>query len=66
MQMPFHSLNFNASWTFAGHLTVSAGLKNILDSSMRFRQDIPQTSSTVEVEGWKEGRGFSVGIKWNL
>lgn len=66
MQMPFHSLDFNASWAFDSHLSVSLSLKNILDSSASFRQEIPQTGEVVDIEGWSIGRGFSIGLKWNM
>lgn len=66
MQMPFHSLDFNAGWTFRSNITLSVAVLNILDSSMRLRQEIPQTGKTVDVEGWKEGMGFLLGLSWKL
>ncbi|MGN1234007.1 MAG: TonB-dependent receptor domain-containing protein [Candidatus Cryptobacteroides sp.] len=66
MQMPFHSMDFNAGWTFVSNISVSVGLSNILNSGMRLRQDIPQTGQRVEVEGWKEGIGCIIGLSWKL
>ncbi|MGM9769023.1 MAG: carboxypeptidase-like regulatory domain-containing protein [Candidatus Cryptobacteroides sp.] len=65
-QMPFHSLDFNAVWSFNTRLSLNLGFKNILCSKTRFRQDVPQTGETVDIEGWDEGAGFSIGINWKL
>ena len=65
-QMPFHSLDFNCSFAFNTNLSLTLSLSNILDSRDRFKQDIPQTGEIVDVEGWRSGRGFSLGIKWIL
>jgi len=65
-QMPFHSLDFNASLKIKGKLNFSLGLKNILNSSVRFVQEIPNAGRTVEVEGWKLGRGISMGVSYDF
>lgn len=65
-QMPFHSLDFNCSFAFNTNLSLTLYLSNILDSRDSFKQDIPQTGEIVDVEGWRSGRGFSLGIKWIL
>ena len=66
IQMPFHSLDFNAGWTFDSGISLRIGLSNLLNSGMLLRQDIPQTGQQVYVEGWNEGRGFSVAVSWKL
>lgn len=65
-QMPFHSLDFNANFKLNGHLNFSLGLKNMLNSSVRFIQEIPNAGRTVEVEGWKLGRGISMGVSYDF
>lgn len=65
-QMPFHSLDFAAGYDISRHLSVKLGLKNLLDSAVRFRQDIPNADKTVDVESWKVGTGFELGITWSL
>lgn len=65
-QMPFHSLDFNAVWSFAKAWSLNFGFKNILDSRTIFRQDIPSTGQTVDIEGWREGTGFVIGINWKI
>ena len=66
IQMPFHSLDFNAVWSFSERWSLNVGLRNILCSRTLFRQDIPSTGQTVDIEGWNEGSGFSLGISWKL
>lgn len=65
-QMPFHSLDFNAVWSFNKKLSLNIGFKNMLFSKTRYRQEIPQTGQTVEIEGWNEGAGFSIGLNWKI
>lgn len=65
-QMPFHSLDFNAVWSFTERWSLNLSLRNILCSKTLLRQDIPMTGETVDIEGWNEGAGFSLGISWKL
>lgn len=65
-QMPFHTLDFNASYRFHRQWSVSLGFKNILDQTARYRQDIPNAGRTVDVEAWHVGPGFEVGINYTL
>ena len=65
-QMPVHTLDFNGAYSFNEHLSVKFAFKNLLDSTIRFTQDIPDAGRTVEVEQWKIGTGFEIGISWSL
>ena len=65
-QMPVHTLDFNGSYSFNEHLSLKFAFKNLLDSTIRFTQDIPSAGRTVEVEQWKTGTGFEIGISWSL
>ena len=65
-QMPFHSLDFSGSYKFNKYLTISLGLKNMLNSSVRFTQEIPNAGRTVDVEGWRLGTGISVGASYTF
>lgn len=65
-QQPLHELNFNASWPLLRNLSASLQLGNMLDVPVRFTQDVPSTGQNVDIEGWRLGRSFKLGIKWNL
>ena len=65
-QMPVHTLDFNGSYSFNEHFSLKFAFKNLLDSTIRFTQDIPSAGRTVEVEQWKVGTGFELGISWSL
>ncbi len=65
-QMPFHSLDFSGSYKFNKHLALSLGLKNLLNSSVRFTQEIPNAGRSVDVEGWKLGTGISLGASYTF
>ena len=65
-QMPVHTIDFNGSYSFNEHFSLKFAFKNLLDSTIRFTQDIPSAGRTVEVEQWKVGTGFELGISWSL
>ena len=65
-QMPVHTLDFAGSYRFNEHFAVSLSFKNMLDSTIRFRQDIPNAGRTVEVEQWRVGPGFEIGFSYSL
>lgn len=65
-QMPFHSLDFSGSFSFNSHLKLSLSLKNMLNSSVRFTQEIPNAGRTVDVEGWKLGTGIKAGVSYSF
>ena len=65
-QMPVHTLDFNGAYSFNEHLFLKFAFKNLLDNTIRFTQDIPNAGRTVEVEQWKVGTGFEIGISWSL
>ena len=65
-QLPVHTLDFAGSYSFNGHFSIKLAFKNLLDSTIRFRQDIPNAGRTVNVEQWKLGSGFEIGISYSL
>ena len=65
-QMPLHTLDFAASYDINTHFSLKLSFSNMLNSTVRFRQDIPNADRTVDVEQWKLGTGFSLGVTWNL
>ena len=65
-QRPFHSLDFNFAYSFDGHFSLNFSLTNILDSAVHLVQDIPNADRTVDVEKWRIGRGFGIGISYSL
>ena len=65
-QMPLHTLDFAATYKINRHFSVKMAFNNMLNSTVRFRQDIPNAGRMVEVEQWRIGTGFEVGISWSL
>ena len=65
-QMPVHTLDFTGSYSFDEHFSLKFAFKNLLDTTIRFTQDIPNAGRTVEVEQWKVGTGFEIGISYSL
>lgn len=65
-QRPFHSLDFNCTYKINGNLSLNLSFRNLLDSSVRLVQDIPNAGRTVDVETWGLGRGIELGLKYNI
>ena len=65
-QQALHTLDFNANMRFNTHWSVKFQVKNLLNSDVIFRQEIPQRGITEEVERFKEGVGVSVGVTYAL
>ena len=65
-QMPVHTLDFAGSYRFNEHFSVRLTFRNMLDSTIKFKQEIPDADRTVDVEQWRVGPGFEIGISYSL
>ena len=65
-QMPLNTLDFVATYNIDKHFSVKMAFNNMLDSTIRFKQEIPNAGRTVDVEQWRIGAGFEIGISYSL
>ena len=65
-QMPVHTMNFNASYSFNTHFSVNLQVKDLLNRAMVFKQEVPMTGDEVVVEEYKEGTNFEVGFSYKF
>ena len=65
-QMPLSTLDFVATYNIDEHFSVRLSFDNMLDSTIRFKQEIPNANRTVDVEQWRIGTGFGIGISYKL
>ena len=65
-QMPVHTLDFAGSYRFNERFSVRLAFRNMLDSTIKFKQEIPDADRTVDVEQWRVGPGFEIGISYSL
>lgn len=61
-QQPVHTLNFSAGYRFSPRADVKVQLTDLLNRAMVFEQEVPQTGGSVEVERYKYGAGFRIGL----
>ena len=61
-----HTLNFNASYQFNRHWSVKLQASDLLGQDIVFRQEIPLTGQTVEVERHRYGQCLEIGVKFKL
>ena len=65
-QQAVHTLNFNASYRMNKHWSMKLQVNDILGNDMVFVQDVPATGAKVEVERYKHGPNFEIGISYKL
>ena len=65
-QQTLHTLDFVASYALNKHLSFSLQMDNLLNSAIRFKQEIPETGEKVEVESFKPGPGGKIGITYKF
>ncbi len=65
-QMAVHTLNFNAGYSFNRHFSARLQVSDLLNRAIVFKQEVPKTGEYVEVERFKEGTAFEVGISYNF
>ena len=65
-QLPVHTLNLAASYQINSRLSVKLQIDDILNRDVVFEQEVPSLDRNVEVERFKNGAGFEIGISYNL
>lgn len=65
-QQAVHTLNFNASFHMNKHWSMKLQVNDILGNDMVFVQDVPATGAKVEVERYKHGANFEIGVSYKL
>ena len=66
IQQPLHSLDFNCVYNINKHFAINISMVNLLDSTVKMVQEVPNADKTVDVERWKLGRGFEIGVSYSL
>ena len=61
-QRPVHTLNFSAAYRFSARAELKMQLTDLLNRALVFEQEVPQTNRTVEVERYRRGTGFEIGL----
>ena len=65
-QRAVHTLNFNAGYRINKHWSMKLQVNDMLGNDMVFVQDVPTTGAKVEVERYKHGPNFEIGITYKL
>lgn len=66
VQKAVHTLDFVGSYDFNNHWSVKAQLKDLLNTTVRFEQEIPSTGIKKEVEAYKAGMSVQIGVTYKL
>ena len=65
-QQPVHTLNFAGSFKFSEKVAVKLQVNDLLNQPVIFKQEVPSTGEKVEVERFKRGSSFEIGITLSL
>lgn len=65
-QQALHTLNFSAGYTLNKHFSLKLQVNDLLNSSVVFKQDVSITGQKVEVERYKKGSNFEIGVSYKL
>lgn len=65
-QQTVHTMNFTAGYAINNRLSVNLWVVDLLNRNIVFKQDVPSTHETIEVERYKEGTRFEVGFSYTL
>ena len=57
-QQTLHTMDFIASYAINKHLSLRLQMKDLLNSTIRFKQELPATGQKVEVESFRPGTRF--------
>lgn len=65
-QQPVHTMNLVGSFKCSEKVALKLQVNDLLNQPVVFKQEVPSTGEKVEVERFKKGSSFEIGITYNL
>ena len=65
-QQTLHTMDFIASYAINKHLSLRLQMKDLLNSTIRFKQELPTTGQKVEVESFRPGTNAEIGVSYRF
>ena len=65
-QQTLHTMDFIASYAINKHLNLRLQMKDLLNSTIRFKQELPATGQKVEVESFRPGTNAEIGVSYRF
>lgn len=65
-QQAVHTLNFTAAYQFSERWKLNLKIDDLLNRAVVFKQEVPRTGEDIEVERYKKGTSFEVGVSFSL
>lgn len=65
-QQTLHTMDFIASYAINKHLSLRLQMKDLLNSTIRFKQELPATGQKVEVESFRLGTSAEIGVSYRF
>ena len=65
-QLPLHTLDFVGSYALGARWDFKLTVKDLLDSKVRYRQDVPGIHRKIDVETFRPGTSAEIGITYKF
>ena len=65
-QQTLHTMDFIASYAINKHLSLRLQMKDLLNNTIRFKQELPATGQKVEVESFRPGTSAEIGVSYRF
>lgn len=65
-QLTLHTLDWVGSYSLGHHWSFKLTVKDLLNSKVRFRQDVPQINDKLEVEAFRPGTNAEIGFTYKF
>ena len=65
-QDPLHTMDFIGTYQFNKHFSVKAQAKDLLNSTVRFKQEIPESGKKITVESYQPGTSAEIGFTYRF
>lgn len=65
-QLTLHTLDWVGSYSLGRHWSFKLTVKDLLNSKVRFRQDVPQINDKLEVEAFRPGTNAEIGFTYKF
>ena len=65
-QQTLHTMDFIASYAINKHLSLRLQMKDLLNSTIRFKQELLATGQKVEVESFRPGTSAEIGVSYRF
>ena len=65
-QQAVHTLNFSAGYQLNKRFSLRVQVNDLLNRAIVFKQEVPKTGQNIEVERYRKGTNFEIGVSYGI